>query len=64
MPLKVVRYVILALSTGAMASGTLIIGGVFEVQTVPEQFRVILGVVVFLYGLYRFVVEYVRKREG
>jgi len=63
MPFKLLRYVILALATGAMAIGILIIVGVLEVQTVPEQFRVILGVVVCLYGLYRFVVEYVRKRE-
>lgn len=55
-----VRYVILALSAGAMVVGVLMAVGVLVPQRTPEGFRQILGVVVFLYGLYRFVVEYVR----
>ena len=58
------RYVILALSAGAMVIGILVIAGVLVPVNFPEQFRVIMGVVVFLYGLYRFVVEYVKKRHA
>jgi hypothetical protein len=63
----VVHYVILALSAGAMIVGGLVALGVLVPQSTPPQFRQILGIVVFLYGLYRFVVEYVRagqRREG
>ena len=56
----IVRYVILALSAGAMIVGGLVAFGVLVPQSTPEEFRQILGIVVFLYGLYRFVVEYVR----
>jgi prolipoprotein diacylglyceryltransferase len=52
--------VILALSAGAMVVGALVVAGVLVPQRTPEGFRQILGIVVFLYGLYRFVVEYVR----
>jgi hypothetical protein len=57
--------VIFALSAGAMAVGGLVALGVLVPQGVPPEFRQILGIVVFLYGLYRFVVEYVRSgRRG
>jgi prolipoprotein diacylglyceryltransferase len=56
----IVRYVILALSAGAMIVGGLAALGVLVPQSTPEEFRRVLGIVVFLYGLYRFVVEYVR----
>jgi len=59
----VVRYVILALSAGAMIVGVLVALGVLVPQRTPEEFRQILGIVVFLYGLYRFVVEYVRAGQ-
>jgi prolipoprotein diacylglyceryltransferase len=52
---------ILALAGGAMVVGVLVATGVFELRNLPTQFRVVMGVVVFLYGLYRLVVEYVRK---
>jgi prolipoprotein diacylglyceryltransferase len=60
----VVRYVILALSAGAMAVGALVAAGVLVPWSTPEEFRRILGIVVFLYGLYRFVVEYARTRHS
>lgn len=59
--MKGMRYVILALAGGVMAVGVLVATGVFELRNLPTQFRIVMGVVVFLYGLYRLVVEYVRK---
>lgn len=61
--MAIVRYAILVLSTGAMGAGMLIIAGVLFIPNIPEDFRVIMGAVVFLYGLYRFVVAYTRKPE-
>jgi hypothetical protein len=55
------RLVIMVLSAGVMAVGALVTAGVLVPQTLPEQFRVVSGVVVFLYGLYRFIVEYQRN---
>jgi hypothetical protein len=61
----VVHYVILALSAGAMVVGGLVAFGVLVPLSTPPQFRHILGIVVLLYGLYRFVVEYARSgRRG
>lgn len=57
----VFRYTILIISAAAMALGVLIIAGVLVPRNFPEQFRVIMGIVVFLYGLYRFVIAYYRS---
>lgn len=66
--MAVARVIILVLSAGAMVIGGLVIAGVLVPRNLPEEFRLITGVVVFLYGLYRFVVEYVRmaneRRRG
>ena len=57
----VFRYTILIVSAAAMALGVLIIAGVLVPRNFPEDFRVIMGIVVFLYGLYRFVIAYYRS---
>jgi hypothetical protein len=56
----IVRYVILALSAAAAVCGVLIMAGLLvPVQaSLPEQFRIAIGAVVSLYGIYRFVVAY------
>jgi hypothetical protein len=58
----VLRYVVLGLSSGAMIVGVLVMLGTLQVNF-PEQFRVIVGAVVFLYGGYRFVISYFRKPD-
>ena len=58
--MKTVHYVILVLSGAAMILGVLVITGVLVPRTLPEEFRVVIGVVITLYGLYRIVVEYTR----
>jgi hypothetical protein len=57
---KAMHYVILALSGAAVAFGVLVIAGVLVPRTLPEEFRVVVGVVIALYGLYRIVIEYTR----
>jgi hypothetical protein len=58
----IVRYVILALSASAVVGGVLIMADLLvPVQgTLPEQYRIIIGAVVALYGAYRFVIAYYR----
>lgn len=57
----VLRYFALALCVGAMAGGLLVIIGFLVPRYVPENYRIIMGAVIFLYGAYRFVVIYYRK---
>lgn len=61
--MDLMRYVLLALSGAAMVAGVLIIVGVLVPSrvTFPDHIRVILGVVIFLYGLYRFLISYYRR---
>lgn len=57
----VIRYTILALSSALMVLGLLVIAGLLVPQVFPEQYRIILGVVILLYGAYRFSVAYFRR---
>lgn len=61
-PMRIVDYVILALSAAAMVFGVLIMVGVLVPtnMVMAEHYRIILGLVVLLYGLYRFVVTFNR----
>lgn len=56
----VLRYIVLVISAAAMFVGIMVIVGLLVPRNLPEQFRVITGVVVLLYGLYRFVIAYQR----
>jgi ABC-type uncharacterized transport system permease subunit len=58
----VARYTILVVSAAAVVLGVLIIVGWLVPRFFPEQFRVIMGVVIVLYGVYRFVVTYYGSR--
>jgi len=57
----IIRYIIMALSSALMVLGVLVIAGLLVPRLFPDQYRVILGIVVFLYGAYRFSVAYVRR---
>jgi hypothetical protein len=60
----VFRYTILVISLAAMVLGILVIVGVLVPRYFPDQYRIVIGVVILLYGLYRFVVTYFqRSRE-
>ncbi len=56
----VIRYAILALSAALMVLGVLVIAGLLVPANLPPEYRLLLGVVVFLYGAYRFSVAYFR----
>ena len=59
----VMRYTILVVSAAAMVLGILIMAGVLVPRNLPEQFRVVIGALVLLYGLYRFVVAFFRQQR-
>jgi hypothetical protein len=59
----VLRMVILVVATGAMVAGVAVMVGLLVPRTLPSQFRIPIGAVVFLYAAYRFVVAYLRTTE-
>ena len=61
---RVLRYTILSVSTAAMLVGILVMAGLLVAPRVPGQLRVVLGVVIFLYGAYRFVVAFFRQDKA
>ena len=64
--MDVIRYVILTLSAAAVVFGVLVIAGVF----VPSrgefsvEMRYVIGAVITLYGLYRFLISYFRRTKS
>jgi len=59
----VLHYAILALSSALMVLGVLVMAGLMVPQNFPGEYRLLLGIVVFLYGAYRFSVSYFRARK-
>ena len=59
----VFRYTIFVISAAAMVVGVLVMVGVLVPKNFPEQYGVLIGAVVFLYGAYRFAITYFRRME-
>ena len=59
---SVLRYSVLAVSAAAMIVGVLVMVGYLVPKYFPEQYRVVIGAVVFLYGAYRFALTFFRPR--
>jgi len=59
----VFRYTILVISILAMAVGVLVMAGVLVPKNLPEQYGVLIGIVVFLYGAYRFAITYFKRTQ-
>jgi hypothetical protein len=55
------RYTILAVSAAAMVLGILVMSGWLVPRYLSSQFGVVFGAVIFLYGLYRFVITFFQK---
>jgi hypothetical protein len=60
---SVVRIVVLVISAAVMLIGIMAMAGLLVPRYFPDEYRVIVGAVVFLYGLYRFVLAYYRERR-
>jgi hypothetical protein len=61
--MSVMRYTILVIAAAATVIGILVMSGLLVPRGMPEQFRFLIGLVVALYGIYRFVIAYYRKSE-
>jgi len=61
--MRAVNYVILVVSAAVAVFGTLVIAGILVPKNFPEQFRVVIGAVITLYGVYHFVVSWFREKE-
>ncbi len=59
---SVLRYSVLAVSAAAMVVGVLVMIGYLVPRYFPEDYRLIMGAVVFLYGAYRFAITYFRQK--
>jgi hypothetical protein len=62
--MHMLRIVVLVGSAALAGFGVLVMAGVFEPPNFPRDYRVILGAVVTLYGIYRFAIAYYRKYRG
>jgi hypothetical protein len=60
---RLLNVVVMVLAAAVMLVGVLAIIGLLIPVYIPEQYRIIFGVVVFLYGLYRFVLSYFRLQR-
>jgi hypothetical protein len=59
----VIRYAILALSSALMVLGVIVTAGFMVPRYLPEEYRFLLGIIVFLYGAYRFSVAFFGHRK-
>ena len=60
---RLLNVLVMILAAAVMLVGILAIIGMLIPVYIPEQYRIIVGVVVFLYGLYRFVLSYFRLQR-
>jgi hypothetical protein len=60
---RILNVVVMVLAAAVMLVGVLAMVGLLIPVYIPEQYRIIVGVVVFLYGLYRFVLSYFRLQR-
>jgi hypothetical protein len=58
---SVIRWVILVVATAAMIVGVAVMAGWLVPAALPDQFRIPMGAVVFLYGAYRFMIAFYRN---
>jgi hypothetical protein len=61
---SVLRIVIRVISVAVMGVGLLAMAGLIVPVYFPQEYRLVIGVVVFLYGLYRFVLTFSRQRRS
>jgi hypothetical protein len=61
---SVLRIVIRVISVAVMLVGVMAMAGLLVPVYFPDEYRLILGAVVFLYGLYRFVLTFSRQRRS
>ncbi|MEW6511587.1 MAG: hypothetical protein AB1428_11595 [Bacteroidota bacterium] len=58
-----VRLVTMVLAGLVACAGFVVMAGLVTREGLPVETRILLGAVVFLYGVYKFTVTYFRKPE-
>lgn len=60
---RILDIIVMVISSAVMLVGVLALTGLLIPLYIPEQFRFVAALVVFLYGLYRFVLSYSRLKR-
>ena len=59
----IVRIMNAAIRAMFIVIGIFLIVGLFRLRNVPPQFRILMGVVFVLYGIFRIVTLFMKKKE-
>jgi len=59
----IVRIMNMAVRAMFVVIGIMLIVGLFRLRNVPAQFRILMGVVLVLYGIFRIVTLLMKKKE-
>lgn len=62
--MNIMKYFAYVIAILFIILGIAILGGFFITENVPSQFRVMIGVVLVLYGAFRLVMTYSKKNES
>jgi hypothetical protein len=60
---RIVRITVMVLAAAVALAGILVMTGVLINTAFSGQIRIVMGGVIFLYGVYRFTVAYFRRPE-
>lgn len=60
----IVRIMNMAVRAMFIVIGIMLIVGLFRLRNIPAQFRILLGVVFVLYGIFRIVTLFIKKEGG
>ncbi len=60
---KVLTYLSYLVSAVFFLGGLFVIFGMFLPSYVPTQFRIMFGIVLMLWGIYRSVITYTKSRQ-
>ncbi len=62
--MKVMRYIAYFAAILFIIFGIAILAGYFIKESIPEQFRIMAGIVLILYGAFRFVTTFFKKNQN
>ncbi len=61
--MNIMKYIAYVVAVLFIALGVAILSGLFLQSNFPSQFRIIVGIVLILYGAFRIVATYYKKTE-
>jgi hypothetical protein len=60
---RIVRFTVMILAAAVAMAGILVMTGVLVNAGITGQIRLVMGALIFLYGVYRFTVAFFRRPE-